>query len=282
MTVKISKVILWLLAQAIFLVFSPMVKEKTVNSYWISSTLNIDGSQTDWLDIPKISVERLKIDYSFMNDDNNLFILLIFNDSKFLSSIRATGLKIWLNADGEKSEECGIKFKERQITSEQLITKIEKNRGILPKEQKAKIRQKSNYISCEGDFIDKKEKVIDVTPLNDQFKPAVFRTGRDQKLFCYELRIPLKIKEIWKGQEPDFERVLTVGFEWGGMTKEMKAEMMKRRAENASRVSERATEFRVDVDESDHAPVVGDRNLPFQKGDRKHLIWVDVKLAKNQ
>jgi hypothetical protein len=217
-----------------------------------------------------------------MNDENNLYIILFFKDPAFLSSITVTGLKIWLNTDGKRTKGYNIEFKDKQISSEQMIKSMERNSGVLSDEQKEKIRQKSNYISYQGEFCDRKNKAIDVTPLDDQFKQAIFRKGKDQKIVCYELRIPLKVKEIWNGQEPDFDRTLAVGFEWGGMTKEMISEMMKRRAERASEASERATEFRIERDETDLAPVVGNRYIAVQKGAQKYAFWVNVKLAKNR
>lgn len=82
------------------------------------------------------------------------------------------------------------------------------------------------------------------------------------------------------GAEPG--KSLKIGFEWGGMTKEMRAALMRRRAAVASEASEGAKGFEVRRDESDEGPVIGSRDIPFEKGAKKYSFWVDVKLANNQ
>jgi hypothetical protein len=91
--------------------------------------------------------------------------------------------------------------------------------------------------------------------------------------------IPIGIKELWPGPEGEIKRNLKVGFEWGGTTKEMRAAMMRERAERVTSASGGATEFRTNDDGRDEAPVVGDTNLPFKKGLPKKSFWINLELA---
>lgn len=158
----------------------------------------------------------------------------------------------------------------------------QKKKEALTEEQKGEIRQKQKYISYEGETLGKKEKVISAIPLNDQYKSPTFRTEKVEKAIVYELRIPLMVKELWKDQEPDITKPIFVGLEWGGMTEEMKAAVMTRRAMSASHASERAREFDIRDENEDSIPGISNRDLPFQKAPRKYSIWANVKLAISQ
>jgi hypothetical protein len=259
-----------------------MSDKKIVSSQWVPSSLKIDGFASEWQNVAKVSDKKLKVEYAFMNDAHNLYVLVAFNDPKYLSTINVTGLKTWISLDEKKTDEYGVRFKKKNISAEELIANIEKTNKALTEEQKGEISRKQKYISYEGEPLGKKEKAISVTPLDDQYKSPTFRTEIIEKSIVYEFRIPLMVKELWKDQEPDITKTIKVKIEWGGMIEEMKAAVMARRAMSASQASERAREFDVKDENEESIPGVGGRDLPFQKAPPKYSVRVNVRLARGQ
>jgi len=96
-------------------------KKKIVSSSWIGMPLSIDGSHTDWTDVTFTSAKRLSIDYSFKNDGENLYVIFVFRESRYLSTIRGTGMTIWFNNEGKKKRNYGIKFTKEQVSAEEFI-----------------------------------------------------------------------------------------------------------------------------------------------------------------
>lgn len=90
----------------------------------------------------------------------------------------------------------------------------------------------------------------------------------------------LKNKEgqlVGIGTEPG--RILKIGFEWGGMTKEMRSAIMKKRAAS-SKVSDRKAGISGDVTR-ERDGVTGSNTMAIRRP-KKYSFWVEVKLAKNQ
>jgi hypothetical protein len=73
-------------------------KDKIIESKWTAMPPQIDGQAIDWaqnvLDLSKSE----NVSYAFKNDADHLYLLFIFNESKTLSSIAATGMTFWITA----------------------------------------------------------------------------------------------------------------------------------------------------------------------------------------
>ena len=72
-------------------------KSKKIASNWVVFPLTIDGSYDEWGDDALNFEKKVGVNYAFRNDAENLFILFIFKDPKYLSSISATGMTLWFN-----------------------------------------------------------------------------------------------------------------------------------------------------------------------------------------
>ena len=72
---------------------------KVIQSAWAAMPLQIDGSNADWEGAEFTEYKATKVDYAFRNDAENLYALFIFKSPReFMSSIRDTGMTVWLNA----------------------------------------------------------------------------------------------------------------------------------------------------------------------------------------
>ncbi len=253
-------------------------KENEIRSTWTPTPVKIDGSNDEWSGESLTLEKKLNVDYAFRNDSKNLYVLFVFKDPKFLSSIDRTGMILWLNTEGKKKKNYGIKFQIRLVTADTYISLLEKQLGPLPEEKKAQIKSKPQYRIYLNQVIDKKGEAVGVT--SGPSAPAS-KSKRGKNMVIYEFRIPLKRGErqlAGIGTEPG--KSIKIGFEWGGMTKEMRAELMRRRAAG-SKVSDRSVSLRGNV-KSEREGISGDYSMPIRGRAKKYSFWVDVKLAQNQ
>jgi hypothetical protein len=126
-----TKTFLIVLAIGLIFVFSG-AKEKLVNSTWCAVPLKLDGAGTEWQDVGMTLEDKVQVDYAFMNDADYLYVLFVFKDPEFLSSISQTGMTIYYNIEGKKRKDYGINFIQRQLSAQQYLAILEKQQGPLP------------------------------------------------------------------------------------------------------------------------------------------------------
>ncbi len=229
--VKLSILCLLVLA----LTFVGIAKDKVVSSAWTVAPLNIDGLQNDWTDDVLNSEKKVAVDYAFRNDAENLYVLFIVKNRKYLSTIAATGLNVWLSDEGKKSKKYGINFRAKQITADEYIALLEEKVGSkMPEERKTQIRSIPNYIIYDFKVINEEG---DASKPSEElkFRPALFRTKGQQNAVIYELAIPLKrAHDLAPGVGVEPGNSVNIGFHWGGWTKELKEAQ-------ASKIGQRGT-----------------------------------------
>ncbi|MGB2905592.1 MAG: hypothetical protein WBB73_00725 [Candidatus Aminicenantaceae bacterium] len=274
-----KKYLLVIFGLFVLVAFLGAAKEKTIMSQWNTGEMKIDGMLIDWPEVESFVDSKTKADVGFVNDGTDLYIRVIFNDPKALSSIQYTGLKVWLNSGQKKAGKFGFHLMPKHVTALEMIALMEKEQGPLSDSQKSTVHQKAPFTIFEGKVIDKKGQNTALTPLGDGLRAANFRTFKSNGSLIYEIRVPFMVKEL--GMETSSAPLpLLIGFEWGGMTKEMREAMMRQRSEQATSANQGTTRFETRGDDSDEAPVVGDTNQAFQRGSIKHTFWVSLMLAK--
>ncbi len=70
-------------------------KEKAVESIWVGSSLSIDGLDDEWAGDALNFEKKFDVDYAFRNDADNLYVLFIFKDPVYQSTIQDTGMNLW-------------------------------------------------------------------------------------------------------------------------------------------------------------------------------------------
>ena len=197
-------------------------KDEPVKSKWAASPASIDGMNTEWGNVHMNQFKKAKVEYAFMNGQDDLFILFVFKDPKFLSSLDWTGLTVWISPQGEKNKDLGINFIRKQITADEYIAILEKQVGQpMPEDRKAQIRQNKLYYLFDQRLINKKALDYDKDAEMPKYNGALFRNSVIQKAVSYECAISLsKLAEIAPeiGAEPG--KGFSLNFEWGGATKE--------------------------------------------------------------
>ncbi len=256
-------------------------EEKAVESMWVGSSLSIDGLDDEWAGDALNFEKKFDVDYAFRNDADNLYVLFIFKDPVYQSTIKDTGMTLWINTEGKKKKKYGIHFNTRRVTAEGLISILEKQKGPLPEAEKNKIRSQPEYFFYQGNVKDKKGKILTPTALGGELAVPLFGVQAKQKMIVYELVMSLRILEKLSAKhkmEPG--KTVKVGFEWGGLTERMKAQRMariKQAAERGSGTKATTTSAR----EGDlNRRSGGSINNRSSKGPKKYSFWVDVNLAQ--
>ncbi len=200
-----------------------------------------------------------------------------------MSTIKDTGMTLWINAQGKKKKKYGITFKMIDVSADDLISLLEKQKGPLPETEKSRIRSQPNYIFCQGDVRDKKGNILTPTALGGELPMPLYKSQPKQKMMVYEFVMPLRIMEKLSAKykmEPG--KTVKVGFEWGGLTERMKAQRMERlrRAAERGSGSEAGTTSSRERDMERRSD--GELDLRLKKGPKKYSFWVDVKLAQKK
>ena len=255
-------------------------KEKTVESKWAGAPMTIDGLDVEWQGETLYTDDDGMVDYALRNDGAHLFLLFVIKDPKFLSSINATGLTVFLSPEGKKSKDRGFRFIRKPVPAEQLIASMEKTGELLTDEKKAEMRAKKFYLVFQCEVIDKKPDKNASGAEGVPAEPPIYRAMIKDKLLVYECRVPLggapQAGGIGLGPGKGFK----IGFEWGGMTDDMRKARMAQRAAAESQASAAATDM--------ESRLTGDlESIDYESGGpsgysrspKKYSFWADVKLA---
>ncbi len=212
----------------VLMLFLPGVlsAEQIVQSKWAAPPPSIDGQFEEWQDDTMAFQKNVGVEYALRNDGSNLYAIFIFKDPKYLSSIEMTGMTLYASTTGKKDKDYAVKFFKKTVNGEQLVAYMEKQGQPLSEERKQELIDKPQFVVFEATAVNKKgEEIFPSGPVPDVDLPG-FRYGRQQDQIVYEFRIPLCSRDHHPagiGAEPGKD--IKLGFEWGGMTAEMKEKM---------------------------------------------------------
>jgi hypothetical protein len=281
MRIKRLCLCVFVLMAVTFLAAPGFSKEQVVQSKWAATPPRIDGLSDDWSG--EVYNYEKGIDYALSNDSSNLYILFIFKDPGYLSSINFTGMTIWLNSEGKKKSDLGVRFFRKQVTADELIAILEKEGQVLSEAEKAKFKANRSYFLFRSEVINKNVRAPAQAENTAQTELPVYRAMVRERIVTYECRIPFSSLGIQpSGLSPESEKGLKIGFEWGGMTKEMREAMMANRASDASSARMTDSSLEQQIDGGGDEVGEGGPSLGFTRGPKKYSFWIDVKLAQNQ
>ncbi len=192
-------------------------EDPVAQSQWTASPLQLDGLAEEWRSDSLLHVKKIDLDYGFRNDGRNLYILLVFRNPKFLSSIDAVGITISSSPEGIKNRNNGVKFLKKILTADQFIVMLEYQGAHLTGGKKEELRRQPQHSVLAAYAVDKKGKILSPTGSAIGVEPPAFQTTKQENVVTYEFRIPLASREVHPagiGAEPG--TTLSVSFEWGG------------------------------------------------------------------
>jgi hypothetical protein len=254
-------------------------KDPVVESIWTAVPLTVDGVAQEWENATPIFDKASGAQYALKNDGKDLYIIMVLRGDIARSTIEYTGMKIFLAAGGAKTKDAGVLFLQKKLTPDELIASLEKKGEVLTEERKAEIRKQKSYdVFLEEAIVPKKGGAAPAA--GSKPEPALFRSIQKGQVAVYEFKVPLG--RIGQPGEIQPGGAIKVGFEWGGMTKEIMKSIMAGRASSGAMARQSAgsseSGFR---DESGGGEGGGGDFAAFthDKKYSKHAFWIDVKLA---
>jgi hypothetical protein len=243
----------------------PPAAGETFKSAWTASPPKIDGKADEWAGAALSVWEKGDVHYAFRNDADKLYILLVFKNRKYLSTIGETGVTIFFSPAGKKDKDYAIHFVRRQVPTEEAIALIEREKP-LSEEEKAQLRSKPAYAIYDHQVRNKKAKSKEA-PAGSEFQPAHFRFSPAQTSMVYEFAVMLRRGHgLAAGVGAAPGEVVAVGFEWGGATDAQ----LKRAVRNADAgiVNENSVSSSIDK--------MSTRGVSLPP---KYSFWTSVELA---
>lgn len=208
--------------------FCGFAQEKTIQSIWASSPLVMDGLINEWEGDPFHEEKKVKVEYAFRNDADTLYVFFRFNDFKYLSSIEITGMTLWIDTRGKKDKDLGVKFTKKRISADEYIAILERQQGALSDEQKESVRASAFYFISQAEALDKKGNPLEQEESGATVKGAAYNVSIEQDAVTYEFKVPFKnLTSALSGAQTEPGEIVGIGFEWGGLTDEMRKAYMK-------------------------------------------------------
>jgi uncharacterized membrane protein YgcG len=253
-------------------------KDTVVESIWAALPLTIDGAPQDWDDATPLTDKMSNAQYALKNDGRNLYVIMVFRDAIARSTIGFTGMKIYVSADGKKSKDSGILFHQKPMTPDELIASLEAKGEVLSEDRKSELRRQTSYLAyLEEAIVPKKG----AAPAGTEAKPepAMFRSAQKGELAIYEFKIPLS--RIGQPGSVQPGAAIKVGFEWGGVTKEIMKNIMADRAASGASARQSAGSSDSGFSDSGGEGGGGGPDFSYSRDPRykKHAFWIDAKLA---
>ena len=251
-------------------------KDAVVESQWTARPVVIDGGDKDWGDATPITDKNSKVQYALKNDGEHLYIIMVFRDEMARSTLAMTGMRIFATAGPKKSKDEGFLFLQKQMTPDELIASLEAKGEVLSEDRKAELKKQAQYVVyLEEPIVAKKG----AEAAGEKPEPGKFHAVQQGPIAVYEFRIPLGriggIGSVGPGSE------IKLGFEWGGVTKEIMKSIMADRAGSGSRA--RASAGSSDSGFRDSGGEGGGEGPDFSYSRdpryKKHSFWIDAKLA---
>lgn len=256
--------------------------DKAVTGVWTAAPVSIDGSDADWQGVPLVTDEKSGAEFAVRNDGRNLYLLFVFRTRKSLTTLEQTGMRIYFGAAGQNRKDLGLHFRRRMLTADELIADLEKKGEVLTDTRRAELKQRPAYQVFIADVINAKKLPAPADPAGAA-EPPFFRAGGDRQKTVYEFRAPLSRTNQPGGLGVEPGATIRLGFEWGGLTKEMRAAMMARRASMSTRAGSSDTSMEGALrGGSEDADMGSSGPSGFERSPAKHAFWVDAILASGR
>jgi hypothetical protein len=261
----------------------PAADNPPLESVWTAAVVQIDGQLNEWPETALQYNKDFEVRYAFKNDGNFLYCVFVFDNPRYLSSLEQSGLTFWINPEKERRT-YGFRFYRKMVTSDQVIEQLEKNGSVITDQKKAEIRLKPRYFLYSCDVLNKKG---DILPHQPGTANGSYRVGRAQKRMVFEYAIPLALLTD-PNQKPvlDPAKPFHLGFEWGGMTEEMKKQSLAETGDANVQVDSSASAMAVSagVGEKGEGSEGGGRSVSIEDGIRRRMpkkydFWIDLKLG---
>ncbi len=225
-----STKMVFLLALIIFTLVAAC-KTQEVQTRWSPGPVKVDGDMTEWASGSTVYFEDLGVQLGLSNDSQNLYVLFRFSNQAWARAIRRGGVTLWLDNSGKKNKDLGIRYTGGPSMLD-LPMQGSSSRGgfreAMTPEMQQRLAEMEQDPAGQITLIYKKSsQEITLRPHGSGDPAAGF--AAPQGIYTYEFSIPLEKGDGFDcgiGAKPG--QTVSLGFEWGGMSKEDRQKMMER------------------------------------------------------
>jgi hypothetical protein len=202
-----------------------------VQTYWSAEPVKVDGEITEWPSGSTVYFEDSGVQLGLRNDNQNLYILFRFNNQAWARAIHMGGVTLWLDNSGKKKKDFGIRYTGGAPLFGLQMPGASGEGGFreaMTPEQQQRLLNMAQDTVGQITIIDKKSDREITLRADDSGGPA-FCFASPQGIYTYEFSIPLQKNDVFAygiGVQPG--QALSLGLEWGGMSKEDRQKMRER------------------------------------------------------
>lgn len=200
-------------------------KTLDVPTSWAENAIPVDGKLSGWENIPSTYFEKQEAALGLSNDNENLYIIFRFRDSKWLPPIKMTGLTFYINDEGKKNKDIYFRYNGGPSMPEGKGPEGKggpgrggRTGGQMPEMTQSRQGQVAEPTPERFVYMNKKTRGFEKSlPLNGSGGPAV-AYDTTMGFYAYEFSIPLAEAGediIGLGLKPG--QVIAIGAEWGDM-----------------------------------------------------------------
>ncbi|MBN1212687.1 MAG: hypothetical protein JXA92_08930 [candidate division Zixibacteria bacterium] len=180
---------------------------------WNAVGVTVDGRFDDWNNMPTTFFKDQNVSLGLANDSVNLYIIFRFTDQQWARIIRMSGISVWVDSEGKKSKDFGIKFNGGPKLDSAQMAQMN-NMPNMPESRTMPDRQRE---TPENQLMvyDKERLVEKIIPVDGREGPQV-ACEMVQGFYTYEFKIPLQKSVLnYYGVDTQAGEKIGIGFEWG-------------------------------------------------------------------
>lgn len=211
-------------------------KKEILQSGWPTEKMTTDGSAHDWSNLKSFKLfNEIGVVAGVSNDSTDLRILFRFKNSQWARAIVMNGLTIWIDPSDGKKKKFGMRYAGGPNLSElpNFGERMGRFGESMTDEQKDRFESRQKRRGDRIEIIDKNRDTVLFIPRDGSKGPAVAYAS-DKGIYTYEFSIPMgsPVGEYY-AIETAPGRAISIGIEWGGMSKEDRKAMEEMRKERA-------------------------------------------------
>lgn len=183
-----------------------------LDSRWTTDGMVVDGRVSDWNGVTSHFIEESEVSVAFANDSSHLFILMRTRDPRLASTIRRSGLKLWVNTEGKGEESFVIRYRGGPTREEM--------RSMLGGERRYQKDRESRFMPPDTGkpvltcYV--KDRIVEMEiPVDGSTGPAA-SFSVDGGFFTYEFSLPLHESALrFYGLAAAPGQTIRIGAVWG-------------------------------------------------------------------
>ena len=262
-------------------------KQKILTSQWKPENLKVDGNGSDWEKIPLAMSDKINGLMGAVNDAENQYIIFKISDQRMARRIQTIGLTVWINTNGKKKKEFGIRYTGSEALGLSLRSQRDFNNPARENSRMPKMREMmSAHLPGPGMLgVIQNERVV-MEPEKNPWGPSA-ASAENEGVYCYEFKIPLQFdKSVTDDQTTNVSDKIKVCLEIGGINDEVRNKMKEQMSGNRGGGGRGGRSGGMGGGRGGMGGGMkgggtrGGGQIPGGDGLEKQEVWLDVILAK--